>query len=155
MCTMCLNVLQPDFGRLWVAWGPLETQTQVFFESGTFAYLPSLQLHLFSFFFKASKGLFGGVGVGVVLLFLRQGFSVWPLLSWNSICRLGCPQNQRSPLLCLMHGGIKGVHHHHRESPLHLLIFVLCSLYVVFWLLSGTGTFFSGPIYFVFCVLLL
>ena len=37
---------------------------------------------------------------------------------------------------------------------LHLLIFFLCSVYLVLWLLCGERIFFSGPIYLVFCRLL-
>jgi hypothetical protein len=33
--------------------------------------------------------------------FSRQGFSVWPWLSWNSLCRPGWPRTQRSTCLCL------------------------------------------------------
>jgi hypothetical protein len=44
--------------------------------------------------------------------FLRQGFSVLPWLSWNSLCRPGWPQTQKSTCLCLPSAGIKGVHHH-------------------------------------------
>jgi hypothetical protein len=41
--------------------------------------------------------------------FLRQGFSVWPWLSWNSLCRPGWPRTQKSACLCLPSAGIKGV----------------------------------------------
>jgi hypothetical protein len=44
--------------------------------------------------------------------FLRQGFSAWPWLSWNSLCRPGCPRTQKSACLCLLSAGIKGVRHH-------------------------------------------
>jgi hypothetical protein len=44
--------------------------------------------------------------------FLRQGFSVNPWLFWNSLCRPGWPQTQKSACLCLPSAGIKGVHHH-------------------------------------------
>jgi hypothetical protein len=47
-----------------------------------------------------------------VFCFQRQGFSVYPWLSWNSLCRSGCPQTQKSACLCLLSAGIKGVHHH-------------------------------------------
>jgi hypothetical protein len=33
--------------------------------------------------------------------FLRQGFSVYPWLSWNSLCGPGWPQTQKSACLCL------------------------------------------------------
>jgi hypothetical protein len=44
--------------------------------------------------------------------FSRQGFSVEPWLSWNSLCRPGWPQTQKSACLCLPSAGIKGVCHH-------------------------------------------
>jgi hypothetical protein len=34
------------------------------------------------------------------------------LLSWNSLCRPGWPQTQKSACLCLPSAGNKGVHHH-------------------------------------------
>jgi hypothetical protein len=43
--------------------------------------------------------------------FLRQGFSVFPQLSWNKLCRSGWPRNQKSTCLCLPSAGIKGVRH--------------------------------------------
>lgn len=45
-------------------------------------------------------------------VFLRQSFSVWPCLSWSSLCRLGWPRTQSSACLCLQRTGIKGVRHH-------------------------------------------
>lgn len=53
---------------------------------------------LFSFFF-----FFGFV-------FLRQGFSTQPWLSWKSV-KSGGPQNLKSASLCLSSTGTKGVHH--------------------------------------------
>jgi hypothetical protein len=41
--------------------------------------------------------------------FSRQAFS-W--LSWNSLCRPGWPQTQKSTCLCFPSAGIKGVSHH-------------------------------------------
>ena len=41
--------------------------------------------------------------------FPRQGFSVLPWLSWNSLCRPGWPRTQKSMCLCLPSAGIKGV----------------------------------------------
>jgi hypothetical protein len=38
----------------------------------------------------------------------RQGFSVWPWLSWNSLCRPGWPPTQKSACLCLPSAKIKG-----------------------------------------------
>jgi hypothetical protein len=49
----------------------------------------------------------------LVLVFLRQGFSVWPWLSWNSLCRPGWPRTQKSACLCLPSAGIKGMRQHH------------------------------------------
>jgi hypothetical protein len=46
--------------------------------------------------------------------FSRQGFSVYPWLSWNSLCRLGWPRTQKFACLCLPSAGIKGVCHHAR-----------------------------------------
>jgi hypothetical protein len=48
----------------------------------------------------------------ILFCFSRQGFSVYPWLSWNSLCRPGCPQTQKSACLCLPSAGIKGLHHH-------------------------------------------
>jgi hypothetical protein len=45
--------------------------------------------------------------------FSRQGFSLQPWLSWNSLCRPGWPGTQKSACLCLPSAGIKGVRHHH------------------------------------------
>jgi hypothetical protein len=42
--------------------------------------------------------------------FPRQGFSVYPWLSWNSLCRPGWSQTQKSTCLCLPSAGIKGHH---------------------------------------------
>ena len=44
--------------------------------------------------------------------FLRQGFSVLPWLSWNSLCRPGWPRTQKSACLCIPSARIKGVCHH-------------------------------------------
>jgi hypothetical protein len=48
--------------------------------------------------------------------FLRQGFSVFPWLSWNSLCRPGWPRTQKSACLCLPNAGIKSVRHHAQHS---------------------------------------
>jgi hypothetical protein len=48
----------------------------------------------------------------VLFCFLKQGFSVWPWMSWNSLCRPGWPWTQKSACLCLPSAGIKGVRHH-------------------------------------------
>jgi hypothetical protein len=52
--------------------------------------------------------------------FSRQGFSVQPWLSWNSLCRPGWPQTQKSAFLCLPSAGIKGMCHH---AQLNLLFY--------------------------------
>jgi hypothetical protein len=39
--------------------------------------------------------------VWLVFGFLRQSFSVYPWLSWNSPCRPGWPRTQKSACLCL------------------------------------------------------
>jgi hypothetical protein len=39
--------------------------------------------------------------------FSRQGFSVYPWLSWNSLCRPGWPGTQKSACLCLQVLGLK------------------------------------------------
>ena len=59
-------------------------------------------------------------------LFLRQGFSVQPWLSWNSLCRPGWPQTQRSTCLCLSRAGIKDVCHHAR----HMFSFLKTNLFL-------------------------
>jgi hypothetical protein len=48
--------------------------------------------------------------------FSRQGFSVYPWLSWNSLCRPGWLLTQKSTCLCLPSAGIKGVRHHAPQS---------------------------------------
>jgi hypothetical protein len=50
----------------------------------------------------------------IFFCFTRQGFSVKPWLSWNSLCRPGWPRTQRSACLCLPSAGIKGMCHHDR-----------------------------------------
>jgi hypothetical protein len=47
--------------------------------------------------------------VCLFVCFSRQGFSVSPWLSWNSLCRPGWPRTQTSACLCLPNAGIKGV----------------------------------------------
>ena len=49
--------------------------------------------------------------------FPRQGFSMWPWLSWNSPSRPGWPQTQRPTFLYLLPAGMKGVRQHH---PTHI-----------------------------------
>jgi hypothetical protein len=48
----------------------------------------------------------------LLLIILRQGFSVQPWLSWNPLCRSGWPRTQKSACLCLPSAGIKGMCHH-------------------------------------------
>ena len=43
--------------------------------------------------------------------FFKTGFSVYPWLSWNSLCRSGWPQTHKSTCLCLTSAGSKSVHH--------------------------------------------
>jgi hypothetical protein len=59
--------------------------------------------------------------------FSRQGFSVYPWLSWNSLCRPSWPQTQRSSCLCLPSARIKGLSHHWlaRTSFLSSFFFLL------------------------------
>ena len=45
-----------------------------------------------------------GFGFGFDFGFLRQGFSAFPWLSWNSLCR---PRTQKSTCLCLPRSGFK------------------------------------------------
>jgi hypothetical protein len=52
------------------------------------------------------------VWFGLGWIFSRQGFSVKPWLSWNSLCRPGWPPTQKSACLCLPSAGVKHVHHH-------------------------------------------
>jgi hypothetical protein len=42
---------------------------------------------------------------------LMRGLSVWPWMSWNSLCRSVCLQTQRSTFLCLPSAGIEGMWH--------------------------------------------
>jgi hypothetical protein len=49
---------------------------------------------------------------GLVLVFFETGFLFVAWLSWNSLCRPGWPQTQKSTCLCLPSAGIKGVSHH-------------------------------------------
>ena len=44
--------------------------------------------------------------------FLRQGFSVYPWLSWRSLCRPGWSRTQKSACLYLPSAGIKAVCYH-------------------------------------------
>ncbi|GAB1296739.1 Oxysterol-binding protein [Apodemus speciosus] len=42
----------------------------------------------------------------------EERFLCAPWLSWNSLCRPGCPRTQKSTCLCLPSAGIKGGRHH-------------------------------------------
>ena len=68
--------------------------------------------------------------------FLRQGFFVWPWLSWNSLCRPSWPQIQENQIW----SGIEGVGH---LCPLDLFLF-LCVCVFVF-----------GGVYMYLCILVL
>jgi hypothetical protein len=53
---------------------------------------------------------------------------VQPWLSWNSLCRPGCPGTQKSACLCLPSAGIKGVRHHARLSFSFFYLFsIVCT----------------------------
>jgi hypothetical protein len=52
------------------------------------------------------------VGWFFAFVYSRQGFSMWPLLSWNSLCKPGWPRTHRdSSCLCLESAGIKGIYY--------------------------------------------
>ena len=80
------------------------------------SFLPSAgQLHYTLTALCVRLQLFFGFLFLFCLLFVcfsRQGFSVYPWLSWNSLCRSGWPRTQKSACLCLPSAGIKGVHPH-------------------------------------------
>ena len=91
---------------------------------GSVVYMPTyLQ---FCFLFYLLPALSVSVSVSVSLFsyfsfgFSRQGFSVQPWLSWNSLCRPGWPRIQKSSCLCLPSARIKGVCHH---CPARLQVF--------------------------------
>jgi hypothetical protein len=60
------------------------------------------------------RGVGGCISVAHLAVFRLKGFEIglffW--LSWNSLCRPGWPRTQKSPCLCLLSAGIKGVRHH-------------------------------------------
>jgi hypothetical protein len=66
----------------------------------------------------AQAGLELEIFLFVVCLFFKTEF---PWMSWNSLCRPGWPQTQKSACLCLPSAGIKGVRHH---CPAGLEIFL-------------------------------
>ena len=55
----------------------------------------------------------------VFFCFLRQGFSVQPWLSWNSLCRPGWPRSQKSICLCLPSARIKGLNYPSSSQHTH------------------------------------
>jgi hypothetical protein len=55
--------------------------------------------------------------------FSRQGFSIEPWLSWNSLCPPGWPLNQRWVCPCLLSAEIKGVQQHCPAYQLCFLFF--------------------------------
>jgi hypothetical protein len=75
----------------------------------------------------------------VWLFVLKQGFSVSPWLSWNSLCRPGWPQTQKPTCLCLclclLSAGIKGLRHNAWRS-----MFFSISLIVKFWIILAIAT---------------
>jgi hypothetical protein len=79
----------------------------------SFSLPPSLPLFLLLLLLLQQWVFF--VVVVVVFGFSGQGFSVWPWLSWNSLCRPGWPRTQKFTCLCLLSAsaGIKGVCHQH------------------------------------------
>jgi hypothetical protein len=66
----------------------------------------------FSFFWGGGGCLFWFGLVWFLVLFFETGFLCVAWLSWNSFCRSGWPQTQKSACLCLPSAGIKGVRHH-------------------------------------------
>jgi hypothetical protein len=75
------------------------------------ALYPEFFLSLFLSFFL-SFILF----IYLFIYFSRQGFSVYPWLSWNSLCRPGWPRTHKSACLCPPSAGIKGMRHHTRPE---------------------------------------
>ena len=59
--------------------------------------------------------------VCLFVCFSRQGFSVQPWMSWNSLCRPGWLQTQKSTCLCLPSAVFKGMRHHARLSKIFLM----------------------------------
>jgi hypothetical protein len=100
--------------------------------------------------------------LGLLFFFLfsfsRQGFSVKHWLSWNSVCRPGWPQTQKSACLCLLSAGIKGVCHHcpslNRTSNFDfLMVFVhmcicVCLVHPFLYLLCFILFFYHHPVHF-------
>jgi hypothetical protein len=86
----------------------------------------------------------------IYFVFLRQCFSVQPWLSWNSLCRPGWPQTQKSTCLCPPGGGIKGVRHHCPADFCLLLLLLLtmlclvCFFVCLFWFFLYLLTIYYG-----------
>jgi hypothetical protein len=72
-----------------------------------------LDVSWFQVCWKLNINVFASFLLLLLFCFSRQGSSVWPWLSWNSLCRPGWPRTQKSACLCLPSAGIKGVRHHH------------------------------------------
>ena len=63
-------------------------------------------------------------------VFQDTSFSMYPLLSWNSLCRLGWPWTHRDfTYLYLSSAGIKGMHHY---CPAWNILFILKVLYYLY-----------------------
>jgi hypothetical protein len=89
----------------------------------------------------------------VLFGFLRQGFSVKPWLSWNSFCRPGWPQTQKSACLCLPSAGIKGMCHHARLFFFFFCLFVFLFFKIFYFLNILFYYFLQAHGVFLFCFL--
>ena len=74
-------------------------------------------------------------------IFLRQGFFIYPWLSWRWLCRPDWPWTQKSACLCLPSAGITSVHHH-AWLGLDLLIILVSWQIVNLSKISGPVAFF-------------
>jgi hypothetical protein len=98
--------------------------------------LITLKLSMLShFIFQVINILFCCFVLFCFVLFCRQGFSLKSWLSWNSFCRSGQPQTQKSTCLCLLSAGIKGLCHHRPAYSFFFLTFLFLfffkDLYIV------------------------
>jgi hypothetical protein len=82
------------------------TEDRVILEEGTLFEKICLGLWVSLWFLFFSFGVCLFV---CLLFFLRQSFSVFAWLSWNSLCKPGWPGTQKSACLCLPSAGTKGV----------------------------------------------
>jgi hypothetical protein len=73
---------------------------------------------------KSSQGCFVLFCFVFVFVFSRQGFSVEPWLSWNSLCRPGWPWTQKSACLCLWVLGLKAC----TTTPGYSLLFFMTAV---------------------------